>query len=211
MRLYYDPTGISGSNISLVNVYMATSRDGSYKLTYKKRFDPMYDYIDIPDEYNPLFKWFRLSLTDDTNKESAQTEPFVVDSLTRIINTVRTNIGDTGGAFGDEEYITKIKESLKVHIGNDNVQYIGESDIGFIIQLVMISCCYDLAYDNARYTRITLPDGISLDKGERVAHYLAIAESMMKRYNLLMDNLNSNGSGLVQTKIIKKSFYDRRF
>lgn len=213
MRLYYDSEGLDISNVANIRVYTSSSKAGTFTLVDQVVFDPMYDYVTVSSSRETLLlNWFKLSLIDKSGVESVRTGAFVSDSLSRIIAAVREGIGDTGNAYSDDDYISKIKESLKVHTGSEYVESINESDIGFIIQLVMISCCYDLALDNARYSRITLPDGISLDKGERVKHYLDIAERLQKRYDTLTGKVKADsGSNLTVGQASRHNYFKRGF
>lgn len=213
MRLYYDAGGLSKDNVSFMNVYTSSSKGGTYKFVERVPFDPMFDYITVSSHSeNMLLNWFKLTLINTKGVESSRTEAFLTDSIGRLIHTVKESLGDTGGAFSDDEYITRIKEAIKIHFLKENIEDLYESDASFIEMLVKISCCYDLAFDNARYSRITLPDGISLDKGERVDHYLAIAKQLQNRYDSLMGRIeNADGSRVNQFKLNKKNYFKRGF
>lgn len=211
MRLYYNVSGLDTDKISQFKVYTSHTKVGVYKHIDTVKFNPLYDYIEVNNNVeNYLLNWFKLSLLDYTGKESGLSDSFLSDSIGRIIESVKDNLGDTGGAFSDDEYITKIKQAIKIHFLTEDITSLKENEIGFIEMLVMISCCYDLAFDNARYTKITLPDGISLDKGERVDHYLAIAKQLQARYDSLMGRIeNADGSMIHTTQLKKRNYFKR--
>lgn len=213
MRLYFDASGLDKSKVASLMIYTSSSKTGTYRFVEKVTFDPLYDYVTVSSHFeNMVLSWFKLSLVDAGGKESARSDAFLSDSTSRLITAVKASLGDTGGAFTDDEYITRIKEAVKVHFLTETIEELFEADVSFIEMLVKISCCYDLAFDNARYSRITLPDGISLDKGERVDHYLAIAKQLQARYDSLMGRIEgADGSRVVVTKLQKRNYFKRGF
>lgn len=213
MRLYFDASGLDKQNVAFLNVYTSNSHNGTFRFVERLPFDPLYDYVTVSHPFeNMILSWFKLSLISASGVESARSDAFLSDSTSRLLTSVKASLGDTGGAFTDDEYITRIKEAVKVHFYRDTIDELFESDVSFIEMLVKISCCYDLAFDNARYSRITLPDGISLDKGERVDHYLAIAKQLQARYDSLMGKLDSaDGSRVVPVALRKRNYFKRGF
>lgn len=131
------------------------------------------------------------SYFSEAAEESDLSDPVVAEDMANIIATVSAALGDTERddeetqIFSDTEYITKIRAAMKRYKGDTGV-VVQEYDIEPIIILVRISCCYDMAYDNAKYTKLGLPDGISLDKGARVKQYLDIAKALENHYKDLI-------------------------
>jgi hypothetical protein len=185
-----------GLDISRFKAYESPSKGGAYAFIAEIDYDPTKDYIEIDStQYTDKTYWFKVSWIDSVEVESELSEPILGEDMNYIISLVATALGDVERddedtqAFTDEEYITKIRGAVRRYKGESIVSALYEHDMEPIILLVRISCCYDLAYDNAKYSSLSLPDGIALNKGERVEHYLSIAKSLEKHYEQLLDDL----------------------
>jgi len=123
--------------------------------------------------------------------ESDLSDATLGEYIALIIAQVRTALGDIdldAPAFEDDELILKLKNAVRRFKGSEGIYILKESEIEPIILLIRINCCYDLAYDNARYTALSLPDNIKLNKGQRVTHYLELAKALEAQYRSLLED-----------------------
>jgi hypothetical protein len=212
MRIYYDNTDLD-KNVSQIVVLYADSMDGNYIDIASITYNPSQDYLEFSAPENFDSKWFKLRLLDSKATVLGTTDAFVSGYYGKLIEDTRTNLGDLDAenpAFETSEYYIKIREAMMIHYGDPDTP-IKDGDLSFLLLLIMESCCYNLAYDNARYSRITLPDGISLDKGERVEHYLSIAKSLRERYDYYMNSSNTGQGGVHIGKINANKYFNRSY
>lgn len=130
------------------------------------------------------------------HKESELSDALLGDNTAVVITSVRQALNDTdltNPAFTDDELILKIKEAIRRFKGVESKVMVFESELSVIILLVRISCCYSLAYDNARVYRLELPDDLKLFRGEITEHYLAIAKGLENHYKQLLDDWGGSG------------------
>lgn len=221
IRLYFDVEALQtaleesddyteGSLLDIVSfkVYEGSSQSGTFTLIDTIDYNPQYDFIETEGAVSD-FNWFKLAYVDSDAIESDQSEAILAEHIYTIIDKVALTLGDINRedeadmAFTDNEYIMKIKEATRTHTGSNKLEGLDEGEVSMIALLVRISCCYDLAYDSARYSKIGLPDGISIDKGERVKHYLSIAKQLEDRYAKLKKGWQDDDGALVGTPYVE--------
>lgn len=221
IRLYFDVKAlqtalealdsyVEGDLLDIVSfkVYESPSKSGTFTLIDTVDYNPQHDFIETESAVSD-FNWFKLSYTDSVPEESEKSEAILAEHIYTIIDKVALQLGDINReeevdmAFTDNEYIMKIKEACRVHTGSNHLEGLDEGEISMIALLVRISCCYDIAYDSAKYTKISLPDGISVDKGERVKHYLAVAKQLEQRYSKLKEDWQDDDGALVGTPYVE--------
>lgn len=202
VRIYFDPSAFvdpQGTPYQIVsfNIYESDQELGTYALKANVPYDDSRDYVET-NLVDDISDWFKLSWVDPLDVESELSEPVLGVVMSEIIAQVAESLGDTNReganakpAFSDTEYIRKIRSAHKRVNGKEEIYTLNEGDMELVILLVRVSCCYDLAYDNAKYSALNLPDGISLNKGERVEHYLNIAKQLESYYASIM----SEGTG----------------
>lgn len=213
VRIYFDAEALEAAiqeedesavlDIVSFNVYEASSKNGEYTFVGNYPYDPRRNFIDVPDE-SSISNWFCLTYLDSAIPaiESEMSEPTLGENIDEVLVAVIESLGDLNRespAFTDEEYVLKIREAIRRFKGAEQPQQLSSSDISIVVLLVRISCCYDLAYDSAKYYELTLTDGVTLNKGERVKHYLSIAESLEKRYKQLLDDMGGDDGQVLGT------------
>jgi hypothetical protein len=195
LRLEAEEAGLEfpGLDIVTFRVYECASKHGTFIPIADIDYIPTEDFITISEGvYSNKTNWFSLAWIDSGAVESDKSEPVLAEDMIAIIDIVSTSLGDTdredeeNQVFSDEEYVIKFRGALKRYKGDARITGLFEYELDPIILLVRISCCYDLAYDNARYSKLGLPDGIILEKGERVEHYLDIAKALERHYKELV-------------------------
>lgn len=172
-------------DIAFFRIYESPSKRGTFTLIDEIKPDPRTTYIETNSEFSVL-NWFRLTYIDSKGNESEQSDPIMADNVEFVVDEMRKSLKDTNPmdpAFQDEEYNRKIKEAYRQLTGSEQATNMDDSTISIVQMLVMISCCYDLAYNDSKLYKIQLPEGVTIDKGERVRHYLDVARSLEKRFN----------------------------
>lgn len=127
--------------------------------------------------------------------ESDRSDPILGEEIDKVILAVRTAMDDMNvdnPAFTDDEFLGMIRLAIRRFKGNSQSINLSSDNMAAIILLVRISSCYVLAYDASKFTKLELPDGIVLNKGERVKHYLAVAKALEKHYENLMSDLGGS-------------------
>ena len=201
-RIYFEiPESFSSEDENLdvlsINIYESDSKLGTFSLIDTVDFNPGKDYVETLNE-DSLYSWFKLSYVDSESVESTQSDPILGEDIYEYIDRIALSLGDlqrddpATQAFLDEEYITKIRAACKRYRGSESLVSLRDYELEMIIILVRSSCCYDLAYDNAKFTKIKLPDGIEINKGERVDHYLQIARTLESQYNSSVNELRND-------------------
>jgi len=135
-----------------------------------------------------------------------QVDKLIPDIITDIIDKVRESIGDLNlddPAFSDEEYTQMIKFALKQIKGETNLLYIHPDDIELILLLVRESTALKIAYDYAKYYKLTAP-GVELDKSEIYRHYLDVANALRASYESYAKRLNLQNGGYNDQGIINQ-------
>jgi len=201
LRIYLDIDSLQeelGENeildIVSFNVYESVSKGGIFTLIENVDFIPAEPFIEITEEAD-ITNWFKLSYLNTAGDVSELSEPVLGEYIDNIIYQSSVALGDTdrdNPAFTDEEYILKIREGIRRYKGPGGHSYISEADVSVIILLVRISCCYDLAYDNSKYYSITLPEDMHFDKGQRVGHYIRLAQSLESYYRRLTEDFDAD-------------------
>ena len=218
VRLYFDVSALQenleeGEILDIVsfNIYEGASKDGTFLQIDIVDYNPQVSYVETENATDET-QWFKLSYVDSDALESELSEAFLGEKIDQLIEDVALALGDLNReeestmAFTDSEYLKKIKEAVRLHTGSKKIDGLEEADISLLIILVRISCCYDLAYDNAKYTKLSLPDGISLSKGDRVDQYLKIAAQLEARYEKIKKSWQSDASGEEGTLMGTPSF-----
>lgn len=189
-RVYFNADGFD--NIQFVRIFHSNTISGSFLHLQDIPYNPSFDYVDVDsDSY-----YFKVAFIIG-GKQTELSGAVIPEDIGRIINIVSTDLGDINRddpAFSEEEYVMKIRLAVKILKGVETVSTLSDSDMDIICKLVMKSCCYVLAYDNARYTKLTLPDGISLSKGDRVAQYLAIVKALENEISYLLNVFGGNAT-----------------
>ena len=228
VRLYFDVAELEKAllaqeppvklDIASFKVYQSVTKNGVYSLVKQIKYDPTKDFIEL-DPADPL-AWYKLAYINSAAVESELSEPLLGQDVASIIDVVAENLGDLNRtddstcAFTDDEYIRKIKAALRRYKGTEQVSVFMESEWEPLLMLVKISCCYDLAYDNARFFHIELPEGLKFFKGERTEHYIKLAESLEKAYARLVDDVgnedgtNANVATFEVVQCTKKSYFN---
>lgn len=187
-RVYLSTEGFT--DIQYVRVFSSNTISGSFLHLEDIPYNPFNNYVDVEsDAY-----YFKIAFIVG-GKQTELSSAVIPEDIGMIVNIVSTDLGDTNRdepAFSDDEYVMKIRLAVKVLKGTETVDSLTDSDMDIICKLVMKSCCYVLAYDNARYTKLTLPDGISLSKGERVKQYLSIVKALEDELNYLLNSFSGN-------------------
>lgn len=151
------------------------------------------------------------------NEESELSDAVLGEKMDDILLKLFTAMGDTDRldpAFTDDEFILKWKEAVRIFKGREGVTHLHESEISTVIILVRISCCYDLAYDTAKYSKLVLPEGLELHKGDRVKYYLDIAKQLELRYQQIIGDLGGEDgilSGTPSFEVVdetKKTYFN---
>lgn len=228
VRLYFDVAELEKAlleqeppvklDIASFKVYQSTTKNGAYSPIGQIKYDPTKDFIEV-EEGDPL-AWYKLSYITSAAVESELSEPLLGQDVASLIDVVAESLGDVNRtddstcAFSDDEYIRKIKAALRRYKKSERISCFLESEWEPLLMLVKISCCYDLAYDNAKFFHIELPEGLKFFKGERTEHYIKLAESLEKAYaRLVADVGNEDGTSanvatfdVVQCK--KKSYFN---
>ncbi len=194
-RIYLDSSSIP-EGTSQINIYEGASNTGPFVKIDTIPFNPGLEYAET--EFGTSdFYWYKLSLVDTAGVESELTDPVICDRTDEMLSKLYRSLDDLNRdnpAFTDSEYLIKLRHAANRVRKTEKLVQIKERDLELMLMVVKASCCRDLAYDNARYTKITLPDGISLDKGERVDHYLRLAkqlEDLIKQ--LLEERIDDDG------------------
>lgn len=212
VRLYFDVAELEKAllaqeppvklDIASFKVYQSATKNGAYSPLGQIKYDPTKDFIEVTDG-DPLL-WYKLSYITSAASaavESDLSEPLLGQEVASLIDVVAESLGDVNRtddstcAFSDDEYIRKIKSALRRYKGTERISVFLESEWEPLLMLIKISCCYDLAYDNARFFHIELPEGLKFFKGERTEHYIKLAESLEKAYARLVDDVgNEDGT-----------------
>ena len=210
-RVYFEsPKG----DITSIRIYGSNTITGVFSVVDIIPFNPNLSYVDVSAD----FYYYRLEFYNGTALVISTTASLAEDSA-NIVVKVRIDLGDiseTDPAFGDDELVDKIKAATVRVTGSESLGSLTAFQLAQVQNLVMIDCCYNLAYDNARFTKISLPDGISLDKGERVKHYLNIAKQLENAYRMANQDMDASGNedSIIQT-MTKQSYFSsevrRRF
>ena len=220
VRIFFDTTGFK--NIHLVNIYGSTKIDGTYDLIVAVDYKPNLYFVELdpvtyPTALSNFFFKVSLTITNETDVALPDTEtdlsdPVVSEDFAKIIASVSSSLGDLNRAdpaFTDEEYVIKIVTAIALFKGNE-AAILRSADYDILAKYVMKSCCYDLAYNAAKYTKITLPDGISINKGERVAHYLAIIKAIQDELDDILGNPGiDSGDGIRVIDSTRKTYFNR--
>lgn len=197
-RLYFDRNSIPVGTQS-IRIYERYTQNGEASFIDEVAFNPSVDFVET-NNANEGYYWFSLSVVNALGEESEKSDSILSDKIYEVIEIIRENLGDINPdspAFSDDEYILKIREAKRRLSGKNLIDIVDEADISLLILLVRISCCYALAYDYARNSKITLPEGVSLDKGEIVKHYLDIAKALENQFAKIKEEwVNSDGTGI---------------
>lgn len=205
VRLYYDISELeeefqndnnnsSDSVIDIVSfkIYECKSKDGNYSYIDEADYIPLKDYVET-DNATSFDYWFKLSWVNSNSEESELSEPSLGEDLSDLLDRVIEDMGDLDRdkpAISDESYIAKIRSAVARVTEDKNISKISEEKEELIVALTRIPLCYELAYKNAKYYPITLPDDVALDRGRRVDHYLGIA----KQLEAYVDNIKKDMS-----------------
>lgn len=211
VRLYYDiseleeefleqPETNSDSVIDIANfkIYESNSKDGNYAYIDNVSYIPSNDYVET-DNATSFDYWFKLSWVNSAGEESELSEPSLGENLSYILDRVIEDMGDldrTHPAFEDESYVSKIRSAVSRVTEERNISKVPEEKEELIIALTRIPLCYELAYKNARFYPISLPDDVSLDRGKRVEYYLGIAKSLEAYVNNMRKDMSSYDDGI---------------
>jgi hypothetical protein len=196
-------------------VLESSSKGGAYVTLGTYDYITHQDFIQVDDETSK-YDWFKLCYVDSNGVISEPSDPMLGEDIVRIILIVAQALGDINRddvskvAFTDEEYILKIKEAIRRYKGSDGNHNLMESDLSIVALLVRMSCCYDLAYDNARFYRMDFPEGLDLYKGDVTGHYLKLAESLERQYKNIMGDWDDDNQAVKIIQTTKTSHFSTR-
>lgn len=196
-------------------VLESPSKGGAYVTLGTYDFNPHQNFILVENEVS-RYDWFKICYVDSKGIISEPSDPILGEDIIRIILIVAQALGDLNRvdvsrvAFTDEEYILKIKEAIRRYKGSEGNHNLMESDLSIVALLVRISCCYDLAYDNARFYRMDFPEGLDLYKGDVTQHYINLAESLERQYKNIMGDWNDENQGVNIVQTTKTSHFSSR-
>jgi len=202
IRIYFDVKDIETAykelngdeavlDIVSFKVYESSSKGGTYKLIDTVPYDSKLSYVETLF-FSDMGNWYKLSYISGDGSESSLSEPTISEEISNLIDNIIIDMQDTdrdNPAFNEEQYISKIRDAYGRLTQEDNLSYLREKHFGMISLLTRISCCYDLAYRNSGNFPIGLPDGISIDKGARVEHYLSIARGLENQYTQIKNDV----------------------
>lgn len=208
LRLYFDIASLEAAyveefgesaviDIKSFKIYESQTKAGTYTEIDEKDYVPHVDYVETKKQ-TALDYWFKLSWVAGDDTESAKSAPLLGEYTANIIDTVAEALGDTERdddstiVFTDDEYLVKIRNATKRITGDKNLNGLPEEKEEMLIVLVRISACYDLAYGNCNNYPVSLPEGIALDKGQRVTHYLDVARALENQYQMMKADLGGN-------------------
>ena len=108
------------------------------------------------------------------------------------IQSVRDAINDTASipAFTNSELMYKMRLAAMRLNGVQNLSSIQEKYWPIVELLVRIDICNVLAFDYAKYTRLEIPGGPSLEKDELYQHYIEVAKSLEEYYSKIKIDTN---------------------
>ena len=204
MRIYYDREQMTEA--VFIQSYGSYSQKGTPVLFIKEEYNAQRDFTEFENDLAGTYNWFFITYIDKNGRESAFSNPVLRDDIASIVDSVRESLNDVNQndpAFKDEEYWLKIREANRRIRGTETIAGLKDSDISILMILVKGSCAQDLAYDSAKYTKIQLPEGLILNKGDRVNYYLKIAEACERQFNSIMGTLKNESGALFDTPTLE--------
>ena len=206
VRLYVDLKGLEASlkeeygedyvlDVVSLNVYNCQSKGGEFALLVNSSANPTLNYIvvDAPRDTD----WFKVSWIDTLGTESDLSDPFLCELTASFITKAATALHDTNResdttvAFTDEEYIRKLRQAIRKLFQRDNLPLseLTESEFEAALISVRQSCCYDLAYDTAKYYKLQLPEGMVLERNQVPEHYISLAKALGQYFDDTRDDM----------------------
>jgi hypothetical protein len=197
-------------DIKYIVLYESDSREGTYKKIDKFRAVQGVKKYGTR-EYTDPSHWFKFRFQSSTLVESQFSDPILPDDIDSLILAIRNDVFDNREkkVHDDDYYLRKLRTAAFRHGKYTNFSEIPDHELDLVLMLAKSSICRDLAQASAKFHSLTLPGGLTLQKGEIMRHYLDLAESYDKGYRMAMDNIDTATSegGIHSVKIRRKDLY----
>lgn len=192
VRLFFELPPAEDFDSYWIKIYESDSPQDPGTLIDKIRITPELDYVDT-EQAGSSFSWFVLEIANEDESSSVKSsEPVLGERAYTKIQSIRDSVNDTGvtPAFTDTELMYKMRLAAMRLNGVQNLTSIQEKYWPIIELLVRIDICNVLAFDYAKYTRLEIPGGPSLEKDELYQHYIEVAKSLEEYYSKIKIDTN---------------------